>query len=117
MGMRLVITGANPERMQKPDARLIQVIAKAQDWFGRLTSGQVKGIGELAESEGLSTSRVTRILYHAFLAPDIVRSILNGTQPPSLTLDRLKYQLPLPIDWNEQRKLLGFTQSKPPKAF
>lgn len=60
-----------------------------------------RGIGD-------TSSYVTRVIYRAFLAPDIVQSILAGTQPPSLTLDELKRNLPLPIDWNEQRKLFGF---------
>jgi hypothetical protein len=31
-------------------------------------------------------------------------------QPPGLTLEALKQHLPLPINWDEQRKLLGFIQ-------
>jgi hypothetical protein len=31
-------------------------------------------------------------------------------QPPGLTIEALKQHLPLPIDWGEQRKLLGFIQ-------
>jgi len=44
----------------------------------------------------------------AFLAPDIVRAILGGKHPPLLTADKLMHSLPLPLDWREQRKLLGF---------
>ncbi len=47
-------------------------------------------------------------IYRACLAPDIVRAILAGTHPPSLTLDSLKDRLPLPLEWRAQRALLGF---------
>jgi site-specific DNA recombinase len=42
----------------------------------------------------------------AFLAPDITATILEGRQPIDLTLDRLLSMLPLPLDWDAQRKLL-----------
>lgn len=45
----------------------------------------------------------------AFLAPSIVAEILNGRQPPDLTLKRLLYEIDLPITWSEQEQLLGFS--------
>lgn len=110
LGMKLLIQGPQHTQRQTPDARLISVLGKAHDWFGRLTSGQAKSIGEIAATEGISNTHVTRIIYRAFLAPDIVRAILEGRQPASLTLESLKKYQPLPIDWDDQRKLLGFTQ-------
>lgn len=111
LGMRLLIQGPQHTQRQTPDARLISVLGKAHDWFGRLTSGKAKSIGEIAATEGISNTHVTCIIYRAFLAPDIVRAILDGRQPASLTLESLKKYQPLPIDWDEQRKLLGFTPS------
>jgi hypothetical protein len=40
--------------------------------------------------------------------PDIVRAILNGKQPPELTARKLLNDMRLPLDWNEQRRSLGF---------
>ncbi len=111
LGMRLLVQGPQHTQRQTPDARLISVLGKAHEWFGRLTSGKAKSIGDIAATEGISNTHVTRIIYRAFLAPDIVRAILEGRQPASLTLESLKKYQPLPIDWDEQRKLLGFTQS------
>jgi len=48
------------------------------------------------------------MIHRAFLAPDIIRAIMNGTQPIHLTGDYLKRHAPLPLDWEDQRKLLGF---------
>ncbi len=50
------------------------------------------------------------MIYRICLAPDIIRTILDGTHPAEFTSETLKLNLPLPIDWNEQRKLLGFPQ-------
>jgi len=43
-----------------------------------------------------------------FLAPDIVESILAGTQPVHVTTEMLTKRVDLPIDWKEQESLLGF---------
>jgi site-specific DNA recombinase len=50
-----------------------------------------------------------KILALAFLAPNIQRGILTGKQPPMLNLERLT-RLSLPLDWHEQRKMLGWPQ-------
>lgn len=108
LSMRLIVHGGNRPQRQAPDQGLVQMIAKANTWLNRLTSGKAKSVMEIAQAEGVTNSYVTRVIYRAFLAPDIVQAILDGTQPPGLTLDKLKQNLPLPIDWNEQRKLFGF---------
>jgi hypothetical protein len=37
---------------------------------------------------------------------DIVEAILEGRQPVDLTLDKIAKHLP--VDWDEQRRVLGF---------
>jgi site-specific DNA recombinase len=106
LAMRLLVTGAQPHR-REPDERLIDLQAKALRWLEQLTSGQATSVGDIAAAEGVTSTFVTRVIYRAFLAPDIVRSILDGTQPPMVTSDALSRLLPLPIDWAEQRQLLG----------
>lgn len=49
---------------------------------------------------------VTRIINLKFLAPDIVKAILDGTQPVGLNLKDLMGRLPL--EWKAQRLALGF---------
>ena len=39
------------------------------------------------------------------LAPDIVESILNGTESAKLNMPTLRHGIP--DDWNEQRRLFG----------
>jgi hypothetical protein len=51
----------------------------------------------------------TRLLRLPSLAPDIITAIINGKNPPQLTAKKLmRLALQIPIDWAEQRKLLGF---------
>jgi site-specific DNA recombinase len=106
MAMRLMV--GNKTALQTPDQVLINSIRKAQDWLEQLTSGKVSSVGELAKQEGTTSNFITRMIYRAFLAPDIVRSIMNGTQPATLNSDLLKKIVPLPLEWEDQRKLLGF---------
>jgi hypothetical protein len=49
-----------------------------------------------------------QLLPLAFLAPDIVRSIVDGTQPAELCAAELIKKTELPIGWSEQKTLLGF---------
>ena len=106
MAVRLVIGGANANRPPEPDQTMIQLINKARDWLERLTRlGQ--GIGDIAKDENVSPGYVTRLLHLALLAPDITQSIAAGEHPVDVTPTRLMQALPLPLDWAEQRKVLG----------
>jgi site-specific DNA recombinase len=104
--MRLLVGGPEKSHQQRKDQKLINGIAKSHEWLNLLTTGKVKSMQEIAQKEGVSSSYVTRSIYRAFLAPDIIRAIMNGTQPAHLTTDFIKRHSPLPLDWNEQRKLL-----------
>ena len=48
-----------------------------------------------------------RLIWLAFLAPDIVEKISRGQQPAELTSTKLLAMVPLPDNWAEQRSLLG----------
>jgi len=106
MAMRLLV--GNKAALQSPNQILINSIRKSQEWLENLTTGKAASVDEIAKQEGITTNAVTRLIYRAFLAPDIVRAIMNGTQPATLTSDLLKKIVPLPLDWEDQRKLLGF---------
>jgi len=86
------------------DEKLIRNIAKAHHWFAQIKSG--KTFTEIATSEGASKRRIQQMIDLAFLAPDIVRDVLDGTQPIGFTSDWYK-QHGLPSDWAAQRQLLA----------
>ncbi|MEM8541805.1 MAG: hypothetical protein AAGF25_12695, partial [Pseudomonadota bacterium] len=92
----------------RPDQTLIKLIANAHYWLAQLTNGTATSIAELAKHQQIDATDISRFLPLAFLAPDIIESILAGTHPADLTADKLRRMNTLPISWNEQRDVLGF---------
>lgn len=105
-GIRLIVPGeSGGARTATPNAVLIKAVARARVWYERLLSGEVTSLRAIAREQGVTPRYVGRLLRCAFLAPDLVEAILQGRQPPELTLDRLCNNLPL--DWGAQREALG----------
>lgn len=86
------------------DMVLIRNVAKAHKWLEMLKQGQ--SFAEIAEEEKLSVRRVQQLMEHAFLAPDITRSLIAGKQPPGLTTEYLQ-RSEIPENWAEQRQLFA----------
>ncbi|MGC2468658.1 MAG: recombinase family protein, partial [Pseudolabrys sp.] len=63
---------------------------------------------EVAKLENIVPSYATRLFRLTLLAPDIVSAVLSGKHPPELTARKLLDDTRLPLDWNEQRRNLGF---------
>lgn len=76
--LRLVICSTDAQEAQGPDPRLIALLTKAQRWFAMLSSGKYPSVLAIANEHGMATSDVTQVIYLAFLAPDIVRRIVDG---------------------------------------
>ena len=109
---RLVIErGRGGAEASGVDLVLIKAIARGRRWFEDLVSGRAGSMVEIAKAEGVTESYVGRLLPLAFLAPDIVESVLAGTQPVHVTTELLTKRVDLPIDWKEQESLLGFERA------
>jgi len=104
--VRLVIE--NPGQPSKPDEKLVELVVQAHRWFNDLKTRPNVRLRELGKRDGADRGDISRILPLAFLAPDIVEAILDGRQPPELTAARLKRMRYLPLDWQQQRRYLGF---------
>ena len=89
------------------DPALIKAVARAHAWWSEIRSGRVTSITDFACAEGVTRSYLIRILRLAFLSPNVVEAILEGRQPEQLTADTLTLKVNLPLDWREQRKMLG----------
>jgi site-specific DNA recombinase len=106
--VRLIVpSGSVPDQPQRPALPLIKAIARVHRWPEKIMRGEIQGRDSIARSEKVDQRYAGRILQFAFLAPDIVEAILDGHHPPDLTVQKLLRGLPL--DWNEQRRRLGFT--------
>lgn len=103
--MRIVLPGLEQDN-SKRDGAIRKLIARAHVWFDQLKSGT--SITDIAKANAMDIADVSRVLPLAFLAPDIVTNILNGTQPIDLTAEKLKRCRTIPHAWNEQRRALGF---------
>jgi hypothetical protein len=62
------------------------------------------GVG-MAAPGGRCIHYTKKLLPLAYLAPDLVEMILEGRQPPALTLSALTAD-PLPLQWEAQRALI-----------
>ena len=106
---RLVIGGFQGEpRTYSSDPALIKAIARSRQWFDDLVSGRVLSLVEIAKAEDITDRYVGRVLPLAFLAPDIISSVVTGTQPVQLTAEMLTKRIDLPLNWEDQKSLLGF---------
>ena len=87
------------------DARLVELVARGfatRDQLLELTEREVQ---EMGKTEYRHVERTARL---AYLAPDIVRAIVDGRQPRSLNARTLARLGSLPLSWSDQRRMLGF---------
>ena len=101
----MVLPVGAADQRSRIDSTLIKAVGRAFRWKRLLEAGEFATVAELATREGIAVSYLTRVMRLTQLAPDIVEAILDGRQPPSLSLEVLRDQLPL--DWPEQRVWLG----------
>jgi len=85
--MRVIVEPTQLEIRREANAKLVNLLSKAHEWFRQLTSGQAKPIQKIAPREDI-----------------------DGIHPVTLTSDSLMRQIPLPVDWQEQQRVLGFNQ-------
>ena len=106
---RMIIDGIGPQTHEaKPDPSLIKLIVKAHRLHEKLMTENL-GVGDIAESEGVHHSYISRLIRLAFLSPEITEAILDGRQPLGLTAARLMQVSRLPLEWRAQRQALGFS--------
>jgi hypothetical protein len=85
-------------------ATLVVALARAYTWQQLLLTGAYRSVQHLASSLGCDASYVAHTLNLALLAPAIIEAIMQGCMP-ALTLKTMPKTLP--VDWEEQRVILG----------
>ena len=101
-GGRRLVPSAPAARIDKS---LVKALAWARDLRWRLEHG--KSLNELAREDSCSRPYVSSLIRLAYLAPEITRAIVDGSQPAQLTLADLMSR-DIPLDWTEQRRSFGF---------
>jgi DNA invertase Pin-like site-specific DNA recombinase len=104
--VKLVIPGSDEEAHARRDGKLIAMLAKAQSVRERILAGH--SVAEIAVDEGSSPSRIGRYARLGLLASDIVSAVVDGRQPASTTRTSLWEATSIPLEWEGQRRLLGF---------
>ena len=87
---------------------LVRALAKAFRYQKILTNSKIS-IAELAAREETDAGFLGRIVRLTSLAPDIIKSVLAGTQPADFILQPL-VRNEIPPIWAQQRKLYGFPE-------
>ena len=68
------------------DNAMVKLLARGHRWHRKLFDGTHASIEDMAKSENISPSFVSRILRLAYLSPTIVEAILDGKYPAHLTM-------------------------------
>ncbi len=97
---KIILNGA----VRPVDEVLLGNIAKAHAWYGMIRSG--KTFADISRETGISKRRIQQMLDLAFLAPDLLREVMEGRQSLGFTSDWcLRHDLP--SDWQAQRHLIA----------
>ena len=91
---------ATPEH----DAPILTALSRAFHWQRLIDDGIVSSGNEIARQEGLHKTTVNDLLRLTHLSPDLIRDILAGSQPKTLSILWLKKNH-LPFDWDAQHAL------------
>jgi len=87
------------------DNAMVKLLARGHRWHRKLFDGTHASIEDMAKSENISPSFVSRILRMAYLTPTVVEAILDGKYPAQLTMKDLME--PFPMEWDAQAKHFG----------
>jgi hypothetical protein len=104
--VHMVVPPKSASVVRHPKLSLIKAVARGRSCYERVLDGRNPGLGSLARHVKLEPRYVRKVLSFAFLAPDIVESILDGRPP--LNLDFAKLYSNIPLSWCEQRRRFGF---------
>ncbi len=68
------------------DNAMVKLVARGHRWHRQLFDGTHASIADIAKSENINPSFVSRVLRLAYLSPTLVEAILDGKYPAHLTM-------------------------------
>jgi hypothetical protein len=100
--LRLVDNSGSTVAEGTPDETLARLVVRARTWWATLEqAGQT--VTELAASEGVTASYLTRVLRLAFLSPEVMSAVLSGSLRAGVDASHLFSAVAINRDWTEQR--------------
>ena len=95
--------------VEKPDRQMIGLLRDAHATRDALMTGRDETIDAMAQRLGVKRDYLSAHMRLTYLAPGIVRELVEGRQPAEPTPARLlSLGKDLPHDWQLQRAALGF---------
>jgi site-specific DNA recombinase len=104
----MVKTAIPPVVHSAGNEALLKAVARAYTWYEALTSGKGTNVAALARGVGLHRRYAARILNCAFLSPEVVEALVEGTAT-TLSLERLRRSV-YP-SWEQQRQMWGIRRT------
>jgi DNA invertase Pin-like site-specific DNA recombinase len=102
---KLKIDVVEPDRPFDP--QIVRLIAEALQVQRTVLAAPHLSLNQLANREGRCRKQMAKLLRASWLSPQIIESIVTGSQPRSFNRQRL-LEAELPVDWSEQEKVFGF---------
>ncbi len=105
-GRPKILPPDNVERLaeRRQDPHVLRAIGRAWAWRRRLESGEVSTLAEIAKSEKVSEQFVGRHIRLAYLAPDVLQSLVLQRYACKVSLDDLLRAVNKP--WIRQKEVL-----------
>jgi len=94
-----------------PDAGLTRLVSEATAFREQVHAHRASSLSDIAVRLRVTRNYLVRVLRINYLAPDILISILDGSQPEGLTRKAL-LDAAMVLDWKCQRAMLGFEPSR-----
>jgi len=112
-GRKVVIPAPESPEAESPEHHqpILNALSRAFHWQRLIDEGRMTSGVEIARQEGLNQSSVNELLRLTLLSPEIIRALLAGQQPKTLTLAWLKNR-ELPSDWDAQREVFAGLDGK-----
>ena len=101
-GVMKLITQTGRAAVPAVDQTLIKTLVQGRIWWQELQADTSLTLEGLGRREGVTSAYVVRIVRLAFLSPQVLRSIIDGTRPAHLTVTRLTETGAVAARWDHQ---------------
>ncbi len=103
--MRMVVEG--DVGRSRIDLSLLKAVARARKWSLDLIAGRTTSLGEVSRTERVDGRSLRRLIQLGFLSPRIVEAMVEGRQPPEMSVVALTRRIKLAPRWSAQEQALG----------